>query len=213
MAEKKTKTVKKTNNIPKKNPKSNDIPEICSSSRLAKHLGITRRRITQLTDDGILKNIETSRGRGVAAKYDWDDSTQAYIKYVSKEEQSEDEAQLNLQKLKAEVQYKQAKAKKANQELKELEGQYLRADDVKDFTTDLIMAMRSDLLAMPGKMGVILAQCKDAQEITGLLEQEAASILEDISKHKYDPAAYAERLKERQGRQQMQNDEEDEEEV
>ena len=109
------------------------------------------------------------------------------------------------------MQYKQAKAKKANQELKELDGQYLRADDVKEFTTDLIMAMRSDLLAMPGKMGVIIAQCKDAQEITGLLEQEAASILEDISKHKYDPAAYAERLKERQGRQQMQNDEEDEE--
>lgn len=215
MAEKKTKTPEKSDHIPKKNPKQNEINDLSTATELARLFGVTRRRVDQLVEDGILQRVEISKGRNYT-KYNTADSIKAYCAYLrdkaSGKEKNESEEQLNLDKLKAEVEYKQAKAKMARKELKELEGEYLRSSDVEDFTTDLIIAVRSDLLAMPGKMGVILTHCKDAQEITGLLEKEVDSILEDISRHKFDPAKYAERLKERQGKQMQQDDEREEDE-
>lgn len=200
--------------IPQKNPKQNEIKTVSSGTELGRLLGLTKRRIEQLTADGILTNVETERGS--KSKYDTAESVKAYCSYLRNKaagkEVSEDVEQLTLQKLQADVKYRRSKAEKAKLELREIKGQYLRASDVEDFTADLILAVRADLLAMPGKMGVILAECKDAQEITGMLEKEAASILEDVAKHKYDPAAYAERLKERQGKKQTQQDDEEDEE-
>ncbi len=94
-----------------------------STKVIAKIFGVSTRRVEQLKTDGIIK------GQGKPTKYDLLPTIQAYIRYLSDKangrEKRETLADLEEAKLRAEVDIKEAKAKAAQMELKELYIRYL----------------------------------------------------------------------------------------
>ena len=86
-----------------------------------------------------------------------------------------------------------------------------RAEDVESMTTDLCLAIRSALLALPGRLATDMAEIDDPSLIATRVKEEVADILEELSNYRYDEKKYRERVQERRGNE-SQNEEEDEEE-
>lgn len=174
---------------------------------IAKIFGVSTRRVEQLKTEGVIK------GQGKPTKYDLLPTIQAYIKYLSDKangrEKKQNIAELEEQKMRAEVEIKQAKAKAAQMELKELQGKLHRAEDVEAITTDHVLYFRSMLTAMPGKMAVDLAKCKTAAEAADRVRQEVYYILENLTNYRYDPEEYKKRVMDRQGWENRHGDDAD----
>lgn len=164
---------------------------------IAKIFGVSTRRVEQLKTEGIIK------GQGKPTKYDLLPTIQAYIRYLSDKangrEKKQTDAELETQKLEAESRYKKAKADMAELELKELKGELHRASDVEAITTDHVMFLRSMLMALPGKVAMDMAAIQTAPEAAERMKQEVYSILDRLSEYRYDPGEYKKRVRERQG--------------
>jgi len=96
----------------------------------------------------------------------------------------------------------------AELELMELEGKMHRSEDVEAMTTDLILNIRSMLLALPGLLAVDLAEISNPAEVSERIKEAVYDILEELSNYKYDPKEYQKRVRERQGWENEQEDEE-----
>lgn len=168
-----------------------------STQVIAKIFGVSTRRVEQLKTEGVIK------GQGKPTKYDLLPTIQAYIRYLSDKangrEKKETTAELEEAKLRAEVDIKEAKAKAAQMELKELQGKMHRAEDVEAITTDHVLFLRSMLMAMPGKLAVDLAGTHTAPEQADLVKREVYYLLERLAEYRYDPEEYRARVRERQG--------------
>ena len=164
---------------------------------IAKIFGVSTRRIEQLKTEGVI------RGEGKPTKYDLLPTIQAYIKWLSDKangrEKKEAVAELEQQKLQAEVEMKQAKADAAKLELSELRGKMHRAEDVEAITTDHVLFFRSMLMAMPGKLAVDCANCKTAAEAAERIKKEVYFILDNLTEYRYDPDEYKRRVRDRRG--------------
>lgn len=174
---------------------------------IAKIFGVSTRRVEQLKAEGII------RGQGKPTKYDLLPTIQAYIRYLSDKangrEKKEVMANLEEQKLQAEVEIKQSKSKAAQMELKELQGKLHRAEDVEAITLDHVLFLRSLLTAMPGKLAVDLSGTHTAQEQAERVRQEVAFILEQLTDYRYDPEEYKKRVMERKGWEIRRGDDDD----
>lgn len=165
---------------------------------IARLFGKTTRRIQQLTSDGILPTEETPQGR----RYDLFPTIMRYIKYLegrlekSKPQSLTDKAE---KKLDAEIKYKQAKADKAKLELDELKGTLHRAEDIEKITNELVFAVRSMLLALPGRVAMDLANINTAPEVSAYMAKHVAVLLDELATHEYNPDAYAQLVREREG--------------
>lgn len=168
-----------------------------SAQVIAKIFGVTTRRIEQLKAEGVIK------GQGRPTKYDLLPTIQDYIKYLSDKaygrEKKKQAANMEAEKLDADVRIKKAKAEMAELELKELKGEMHRASDVESIMTDHVLFLRSMLMALPGKLAVDLAGTHTAPEQADRVKREVNFILERLSEYRYDPDAYKERVRERQG--------------
>ena len=168
-----------------------------STQVIAKIFGVSTRRVEQLKTEGVIK------GQGKPTKYDLLPTIQAYIRYLSDKangrEKKETTAELEEAKLRAEVDIKEAKAKAAQMELKELQGKMHRAEDVEAITTDHVLFLRSMLMAMPGKLAVDLAGPHTAPEQADRVKREVYYLLERLAEYRYDPEEYRARVRERQG--------------
>lgn len=168
-----------------------------STQVIAKIFGVSTRRVEQLKTEGVIK------GQGKPTKYDLLPTIQAYIRYLSDKangrEKKETTAELEEAKLRAEVDIKEAKAKAAQMELKELQGKMHRAEDVEAITTDHVLFLRSMLMAMPGKLAVDLAGTHTAPEQADRVKREVYYLLERLAEYRYDPEDYRARVRERQG--------------
>jgi phage terminase Nu1 subunit (DNA packaging protein) len=178
------------------------------SQVIAKIFGVSTRRVEQLKAEGIIK------GQGKPTKYDLLPTIQAYIKYLSDKangrEKKETDSQLETEKLTAEKRIKEAKAEMVELELQELKGELHRSKDVEDITTDHIMMVRSMLMALPGKLAVDLAAIQTAPEAAERIKREVYSVLDRLSDWSYDPDEYKKRVRERQGWNERQGDEDGE---
>ena len=176
------------------------------SAVIAEIFGVTTRRIEQLKAEGIIK------GQGRPTQYDLLPTIQAYIKYLSDKangrEKREKDAKVESDKLEAEKRIKAAKAEIVELELKELRGELHRAEDVEAITTDHVMLVRSMLMALPGKVAVDMAAIKTAPEAAERMKREVHFILEQLADYRYDPEAYKQRVRERQGWNEQQADDE-----
>ena len=174
---------------------------------IAKIFGVSTRRVEQLKTEGIIK------GQGKPTKYDLLPTIQAYIRYLSDKangrEKKQSDAQLETEKKAAEARYKKAKADMAELELKELRGELHRAADVEAITTDHVMLMRSMLMALPGKVAVDMAAIKTAPEAAERMKKEVHFILDSLADYRYDPDEYKRRVRERQGWNERNGDDED----
>ena len=170
---------------------------IISSNDVAELFHLTPQRVRQLRADGIIS------GYGKPLKYNLVETVQSYIDYLSNKAynrvQKKDNAELEKDKLAAEVRMKEAKAEMAEQELRELNGELHRAEDVEAITTDHVLFFRSMLLAMPGKLAVDLAGTHTAAEQADRVKKEINFVLDNLADYKYDPDEYARRVRERQG--------------
>ena len=174
---------------------------------IAQIFGVSTRRVEQLKTEGIIK------GQGKPTKYDLMPTIRAYIKYLSDKangrEQKEIVAQLEEDKLRAEAEIKQAKAKQAQMELRELQGKLHRAEDVEAIFTDHALFLRSMIMAMPGKLAVDLAGTHTAAEQAERVRQECSFILNSLADHQYDPDEYKKRVMERKGWEVRREDDDD----
>lgn len=177
---------------------------------IARLFGLTTRRVQQLTQDGILPTEQTKSGR----RYDLLPTITRYIKYLK--ERAENKRPQSMEdklaaKLDAEIKYKDAKAEKAKLELEEIKGTLHRASDIEKLTNELVFAVRSMLLALPGRTAMDLAAINTAPEVSQYLERHVAVLLDELATHEYNPDAYKQLVREREGWQTDYDDEADEE--
>lgn len=177
--------------------------KIINSAELAKILGKSERHIQTLVKNDCITAIK----KGTKNTYDLYRVIQEYVNYMVKQNNKEFTS-LEDEKLNEEIRYKRAKASKAILELEELEGNMHAAKDVEEMTTDLVLAIRSYLLALPGKLAVELASMKKETEIAEAIKKEVCAILDDFSRYEYNPEEYRKRVRERQGWIEKQEEEE-----
>lgn len=180
---------------------------LVDSQTVAKIFGVTVRRIEQLKSESIIK------GEGRPTKYDLLPTIQNYIKYLSdkangREKKESVQVSENL-KLDGEARIKQAKAEMEELRLKELKGNLHAAEDVEAIMNDMILNIRSMLLAMPGKLAIDLAKTETAAEASEKIRKEIYYILNCASEYRYDPDVYAERVREREGWDTLNEESED----
>lgn len=159
-----------------------------STTELACVLGITGRRIRQLAEDGQLE--KTGQGSFLLC-----DSVQKYLLMASSSRSVPTKEEKD--KLDAEISIKKAKAVKAVLEANELKGKMHRSEDVADMTEDLIYTIRSSLISLPGRLAVDCAASDNAAEIANIIRKEVYGVMEELSRYRYDPKKYAERVRER----------------
>lgn len=190
--------------------------ELVDAKKLKTLLGFENvRRIQQLTQDGVIDTIEINNNGRKVRRYDLWPTAKKYISYLQDKAAGRDikkaAASKNEEKLQAEIDYKRAKARIAELELDEIEGRMHRAEDVESMTTDLCLAIRSALLALPGRLATDMAEINDPSLIATRIKEEVVDILEELSNYRYDEKKYKERVQERRGTE-TQNEEDDEEE-
>lgn len=159
-----------------------------NATALASILGLTARRVQQLAQDGIITTV--SKG-----KYNLSDAVQSYVVY---READKPLSQAENEKLNADVVIKKAKATMMALEAKEIQGKMHRSEDVADMTEDLIYTIRSMLLSLPGRLAVDAAAATDPAEVSEVVRKEIYSVMEELSKYKYDAKKYEERVRKRQ---------------
>ena len=165
-----------------------------TTRELAEVFGVTIARISQLRKDGVLS------GEGSPLKYDLPASVQAYVSWAvdSAKARKPEDVDAERKKLQAEADYKEAKARQEELKLAELEGRMHSAEDVEAATTQLVYAVRSAMLAMPGRIAVDVVG-KTAAEASEIVRREVFAALESLSEYEYDPTAYADMVRERKG--------------
>ena len=180
-------------------PKKNMV----ETKQLALLFGLTVRRIQQLTQDGILQTEMVGRQR----RYDLLGSVRRYIEYLQKRvsEKSggngtQEDADNESRKLRAEADLKETKAAMAEAEDDEQLGRLHRSEDVEAMTNDLVFAIRGMLLALPGRLAMDLAPITKPTEISTRVRTEVNAILAELANYKYDPDAYRKRVRDRQGK-------------
>lgn len=175
--------------------------KMVSSGELAKILGKSDRMIQMLAKAGTI-TCERYKNRN---QYDLYTVVQEYIEYVTNKDIPEISS-IDEAKTREEVRYKRAKADMMELELKELDGQMHSAEDVESMTTDLVLAVRSALLSLPGRLGVDIADVSSAAEASELIKKAVYEVLEELSRYEYDPNEYKKRVRERQGWKEQQPD-------
>lgn len=174
---------------------------------IATLFNLTARRIQQLTQDGVLPTIGTKEGR----RYDLLPTIQRYIKYLQDrlqgKERNKEEADLARQKDEADIKYKNAKADRAELELKELKGKMHRSEDVQKVTEDLIFAIRNGLMALPGRLAALVKNAETVAEASDIIKDEVHKLMTELAAYKYDPEKYAERVRTR-AKMELEDDEE-----
>lgn len=190
--------------------------ELVDAKKLKSLLGFENvRRIQQLTQDGVIDTIEVENNGRKVRRYDLWPTAKKYISYLQDKAAGRDikkaAASKAEEKLQAEIDYKRAKARIAELELDEIEGRMHRSEDVESMTTDLCLAIRSALLALPGRLATDLADETDPAQVSVRIKEEVTDILEELSNYRYDEKEYIKRVQERRGTE-TNNEEEDEEE-
>lgn len=168
-----------------------------STQVIAKIFGVSTRRVEQLKTEGIIK------GQGKPTKYDLLPTIQAYIKYLTDKaygrEKKEADSKNESAKIEAEARLRKAKADREEMRLKELRGELHRAEDVEAITTDHVLYLRSMLMALPGKLAVDVADMSSPPQVADRIKREVHEILESLADYEYDPEAYRQRVREREG--------------
>ena len=170
---------------------------LMSTKQIAQIYGVSQSRVEQLSKNGII------HGEGRPLKYDLIPTVNALFKYqrelLQKKTKNKDDVKNNSRKLKAEADFRKAKAEREEMRLKELKGELHRAEDVEAITTNHVLKMRSMLMAMPGRLAVDLSTIDSAPEIADRIKKEVFEILNGLADYRYDMEEYAKRVREREG--------------
>jgi phage terminase Nu1 subunit (DNA packaging protein) len=182
----------------KKKPKESERIS-AGTAILAADFGVTKRRIQQLVEEGVLTGTKEKSGYS----FDYRLAVSQYVKHLAEKAAGKDRTGaynlLEHEKLEAEVSMKRSKAVIAEMDLAEFEGKMHRADDVAEMTSELVYAVRNALMSMPGRLAVDMAKTRKAAEASQRIRQEVGEILKELAMYEYNPSDYHEKVKERQG--------------
>lgn len=174
-----------------------DTPQLVGSDTIAFIFGVTTRRVQQLVQDGIIESTK----KGNANRYDLIPTVQKYIQHLTDKATGREvrNSGTEARKLEAEADLKRHKADMAALQLKELEGEMHRSEDVEAVMTDLVHTIRSMLIALPGRLAVDVSKVSTAAEASDVIRIEVYKVLEELANYKYDPEEYMRRVREREG--------------
>lgn len=176
-----------------------------STTQLAMVLGVTARRVQQLTQDGTFQT--ESRGKFLLA-----DNVQRYITFITGNQMSEEERKIELNKRKSDAKLKASKAIVAHLEAEELMGNMHRSEDVAAITDDMVKSIRAMLTALPGRLAVPAHNAESAEECSIIIRDQVYAIMEELSKYTYDSSKYEQLVRERrewsEREQQQESDDE-----
>lgn len=192
-----------------------EIKEFVSAKEIAEVFQFESvRRVQQLTQDGVISTTDVKESGRKVKRYELIPTVKAYIKFLQDKaygrEKKMSETDLITRKLQADVDFREAKAKMAQLQLDEIEGRMHSAEDVECMTTDLCLAIRSALLAMPGQLSKDVAEESDPSQVQILIKDTVCLVLEELSRYEYSKENYRKRVAERQGWQQVMNQDESE---
>ena len=165
-----------------------DANAICTANELAGVLGVSDRRVRQLTSDGVLQCV-----RGKRYHYRLGDAVQRFVKF-----------QRDLVAEKAELsngEYEQARTRRMNAVAEESElelaakrGKLHRQDDLDYLVALRLRNLRDRCLAIPSRV-MHTAQGKPAKEVNKIVSAEVHLALNEIAdfwagEHKAEGAKY-----------------------
>ena len=139
---------------------------------IAKLLLISDRRVQQLSKEGVIP--KTDHGR-----YELAPAVQGYVRYLQERSLGRPNAPEDYHTEKARL--VRLQADKAEIELKELNGQLVRADDVEAEWTDMLSAMKSRLMAIPSKAAPIVAAEDNPAQVIDVIEDLVREALQELS--------------------------------
>ena len=153
---------------------SGDDKELCKVDVIANLFGVSVRRVQQLTQEGIISTTEVKRGR----RYELTPTVQKYIKYLSDKAygkaQSETEAKLKEQKLKAEIALKESQGELHKLRTEIAAGRYISVEEVKLDYGRFFVSFKKFAMSIPSKL---------AGRLTGFVDPvEVRSIENDLQK-------------------------------
>ena len=151
-----------------------------SQSNLAKALGLSRQRVSQLLQEGVLATDEKNQILVIKSVIN-------YVKYKgqssAEEVSSSDDAVFEVEKAKNE----RAKRKIAELKLAKMNGEVYSADTVEQVMTEMLVNLRTQLLGLPTKLAPQL-QNITKEEAYNLLTQEIEDKLSELSE--YTPSLF-----------------------
>lgn len=162
------------------------------TTELAGILGVSARRIQQLAQDDIFRPVR----RGW---FSLGDSVRRYIAFLDKEKKQESDAEREQSKkrARADVEWKESRAKIAKLQAEELEGTMHRAEDVQAMTEQLLYAVRGSLSALPGRCGKEVAETDNVREAIAILRREVNAVMNELQNFNYDPDGYKRLVRDR----------------
>ena len=162
--------------------------------------------INELTKQGTLNKEITAYG----SLFDLRKSIRSYCEILEMRTKTDPESEkMDADKSKAETQIKQARAIVAIMEANELKGKMHRSEDVQAITEDMIYTIRSQLIALPGRLAVDVANADNAAEASTIIRNEVHKVMEELARYRYDPKRYEERVRERKSWEALEADEKD----
>lgn len=178
-----------------------------NTAYMADLFGLGERRVEQLAKEGIITGNKTDSGY----RFDLIPAVRQYIEYLSKRANGRNQknGKTEEERLKAEADLKRSKADMAKLQLKELQGKMHRSEDVEAITMDLVYTIRGMIIALPGRLAVDAAAAQTAPEASEVIRRECFAVLEELSNYRYDPDEYARRVREREGWQELTDDNEE----
>ena len=180
------------------------MPVYVKTADICALTGKTSQWIGELTKQGIINKENTEHG----TLFDLRKTMRAYFKMLERRiSKADDDAQLiEVDKSKAEMQFKQARAVILTMEANELRGKMHRAEDVRAVTEDLVCSIRSLLIALPGRLAVDVAEAAGAAETATIIRNEVHKLMEELANYRYDPARAEERSRESKSLEGMEDD-------
>lgn len=170
--------------------KENFVP----TSFVAKFLNLSGERVRQISDQGLLEYKQVGQGR----RFDLIPTVNTYLEYLKKQGRNSSNMTDEARKSKADADWKEAKAEIEQMKRDELKGSLHSSEDVEKITADMVMAIRAQILALPGMCAVDCAEATTPSEAAGIIKNAVNDILNGLTDYEYDPAKYKELVKERE---------------
>ncbi len=140
-------------------------------SIIANTLGISEKRVKQLTDEKVLKEISPGH-------YGLIDSVQAYIKYLQNQIADKDyTSDYNTEKAKL----TKAKREKEEVELAVMKNELHKTSDIEFVFGKMLVAFKSKMLVVPQKALPKIYNNSDKNEILTVLKSEIVEALDELA--------------------------------
>ena len=151
--------------------------------------------IGRLANEGVLNKTKVGR----FGMFEIGETFGTYLGLIESrtQEQTDKDKKIDFARRSAEASIKASKARIAGFDADERAGIMHRSEDVAAMTEDLVYEIRGALLALPGRLAVEVVNAKDSAEAAVIIRREVYQLMDELSKYKYDPEKYEERLRER----------------